>query len=456
MPTIPKTTAKTLSTGDMQDVVNIVRQSASPFYQANVPLATNSTEIQKIGRALMAYDSLAQEFMTILWGRIAKVVITSKLFRNPLGFLKKGEVALGEVIEEAFINPAKPLVYDDASIPDEAVARRAESELLGTFHVLNYQIYYKTTIQNDNLKNYFLSWEGVESLISKMTESIYNGAYYDEFQMTKYLIAYKLLRGEMKTMNIGDWRNNPSDSVVAIKGLSNQMTFMSSEYNEAGVLTYTNKDEQFFLVASDFDAKESVEVMASAFNLDKVQFMGQRVLVDGFDHLDIDRLNMLCKDDPNYTPISQAELTQLKNVAGVIIDQYYTQIYDNLNKFTEFYNGEKLFWNYFLHVWRTFSVSPFSNAVALVDGEAEITSVTVSPSAVSLTPGQGVKLTADVQGTNFASNGVVWSSSSEDVTVGTNGYVLAKGNAQAGTVTITATSKEDPTKSGTSTITITG
>lgn len=452
MPTRPK--AVTLDTSDMTKVMNTVRANASPFYKTNVPLATNEESVQKIGAVFAAYDSIAQEFMTSLWGRIAKVIITSKLFQNPLAFFKKGELALGEVVEEAFINPAKPIIYDDDTIPDEAVLRDWGSEIYSAFHVLNYQITYPITIRNDNLSNYFVSWNGVESLIAKMTETLYTAAYYDEFQVMKYMIGKMLLAGEIKTVNVGDYLTNPKGAVTKIRALSSNMTFLGSKYNRAGVKTYTNRDDQFFLISAEFDALESVEVLADAFNMGKAEFLGHQVLIDGFGELDTERLAELFKYDPNYEPLTETQLATLNGIAGVIIDRDFYQVYDKLNKFTENYNGLKLFWNYFLHVWRIMSVSPFANAVALVNGESKVTSVTVTPAAATLAPGQGIQLSVDVTGDNFASNQVTWASDSTDVTVNEKGYVFAKQNATAGTVNITATSVLTPSVSGKCVITV--
>lgn len=455
MPTLPKVTTKAVSDLNMQNVVNAVRNDASDFFKSHTLAVANQADLRVLYAQMQAYDSLTNEFMSILWSRIAKVIITSKLFRNPLGFLKKGEVELGEVIEEAFINPAKPHIYDEEGVPDEATLRREPGEIYSAFYIMNYKVFYKTTVFNDNMRTYFLSWDGLERLIAKMTESLYNGAYQDEYMVTKYMIARKMLTGDIASIDVGDYNNDPTTAIVKIKQLSNDLTFIRTKYNEAGVKTYTNKNEQYFLITSAFDALESVEVQASAFNLDKVQFMGQRVMVDDFSELDWERMDILFKNDPNYKRFTSAEIATLKKVAGVIIDRDYLQIYDNLNKMTEQYNSQKLFWNYFLQIRRTFANSPFANAVALVNGEPTINSVTVTPTAVTLKIGTGIVLNAEVDGDGILNGKVNWTSNNPAVTVNAKGYVYVTPDATAGTAVITATSVQDPEKSGSATITIT-
>ena len=196
-----------------------------------------------------------------------------------------------------------------------------------------------------------------------------------------------------------------------------------------------------------------VEVLASAFNMDKAEFMGRRVLVDSFGNLDNARLKLLFAEDPNYTEISEDDLQALDNIPAVMVDRYFFMIFDNFYNFTEQYNGEGLYWNYWYHTWKTFSISPFHNAVAFVPGAPTITSVTVEPSTASGSVGSTIQLSAEVVSTNFAPKTVTWSSSSENVTVNSNGLVTI-GAGASGSVTIRATSTYDTNESGTCTITI--
>ena len=167
--------------------------------------------------------------------------------------------------------------------------------------------------------------------------------------------------------------------MTAIKGISNTFTFLKTKYNVAGVATKSDKSEQYLIVNADFDATMDVEVLATAFNMEKAEFMGHKVLVDSFGDLDIDRLNELFKDDPNYMEISEDDLSKLDDIPAILVDENWFMIFDNFQSFTENYNGQGLYWNLFYHVWKTFSVSPFANNALFVAGTPTVTSVTVSP-----------------------------------------------------------------------------
>ena len=84
-----------------------------------------------------------------------------------------------------------------------------------------------------------------------------------------------------------------------------------------------------------------------------------------------------------------------------------------------------------------------------------ITSVTVSPSALTITAGQSAQVSANVVTTGFAPQTVTWSSNTEGVTVSQNGVInVASTVAKATTATITATSTFDSSKKGTATVTV--
>lgn len=441
-------------TNSAVDVLNVIRNNASVDFRNYVPIATpDADSIKTIGAIIMDYPSLQNEFLSALVNRIGLVIITSKMYSNPLSVLKKGVLEFGETIEEIFVNIAKPFTFD----PEEAESKQFKREIpdvRSAFHVLNYKKFYKVTISDDQLRQAFLSWSGVSDLIAKVVDSMYTAAEYDELQVTKYMIARQLLDGRMYAVTIPEVTTPNMKAVVsAVKGVSNKLTFMNSNYNVAGVKTHTLKNEQYVIMNASFDATMDVEVLASAFNMDKAQFMGNRLMIDGFGTLDTARLAELFANDNTYQEISQTELEALDKIPCILIDRDYAQIYDNMYKMTEKYNGQGLYWNYFYHTWKTFSVSPFSQAVVFVPAIPSVTSVTVTPSTATVSVGQTVQLTAKVVTENFAPQTVTWSSDSEFATVTAGGLVTILEGAK-GKITITAKSTFNPDISGQSVLTV--
>lgn len=443
-------------TNSSVDILNVIRNNATINYKNYVPVATADAEsIREIGAIIMDSPQLQNEFLSALVNRIGRVLVTSKMYDNPWSMFKKGTLEFGETIEEIFVNIAKPFQFDP-NVAETNLFKREIPDVRSAFHIMNYQKYYKTTIQNDQLRQAFLSWQGITDLIAKIVDSMYTGANYDEFQTMKYMLAKHILNGHMYPVTIPAVTEANMKSIVStIKGVSNNYEFMSNKYNVAGVQNFSKKKDQYLLINSNFDATMDVEVLASAFNMDKAEFTGKRVLVDSFGSLDIERLNILFADDTTYTEISESDLQALDAIPCVLVDKDWFMIFDNFYNFTEQYNGEGLYWNYWYHVWKTFSVSPFANNALFIPGVPTVTSVTVSPANATVKAGQTISLSAVVQTEYFAPQSVNWSSNTEGVTVSKGGLVTIGADVSPDTVvTITATSVYDNEKSGTSTITV--
>ena len=449
-------------TNNSVDVLNAIRNSASINYRDYVPIATaDADSIREIGATIMDYPALQNEFLNALVNRIGRVILTSKSYQNPWAMFKKGFLEFGETIEEVFTNLAKPFQFDPA-VAENEIFKREIPDVRSAFHVLNYQKFYKATVSQEQLRMAFMSWDGVTSLISSIVESMYTAANYDEFITMKYLLCKRMLSGEMHFVEAplkleGD--PTAKDWIKAIRNYSNNLTFLSPDYNLAGVYNSTEKNNQYIIIPSKWMAEFDVEVLAAAFNMDKVEFMGHVVMVDSFTNLDTARLNELFKDDPTYTELGISDMTALNLVAAVLVDKDFFMIFDNLQNFTENYNGQGLYWNYFYHVWKTFSTSPYANAILFTGGSAgswDGASISVSPSNVTLLPDESVQLSAYITNAPaFASKIIDWESSNAAVTVGKNGKVTLVGHpAQGTTITITAKAHAHPATTGTATITV--
>lgn len=453
MPTRPKIVTLTNSS---VEVLNVIRNNASQNYRDYVPIATpDADSIREIGAVIMDYPQLQNEFLSALVNRIGRVLITSKMYDNPLQMFKKGMLEFGETIEEVFVNLAKPFQFDPEDA-ESTIFRREMPDVKSAFHIMNYQKYYKTTIQNDQLRQAFLSWDGITDLIAKIVDAMYTGANYDEFITMKYLLAKHILNGRMYPVTVPAVTSaNMKEIVSTIKGVSNNFEFLTNKYNVSGVYNKSDKSDQYMLINSNFDATMDVEVLASAFNMDKAEFAGRRVLVDSFGSLDNARLAVLFADDPTYTEIGSSDLAALDAIPCVLVDKDWFMVFDNYYNFTEQYNGQGLYWNYWYHVWKTFSVSPFANNAMFIPAIPSVTSVTVTPSTATVAAGGTLQLSATVVTANFAPQTVDWSiSGTSDVTIDQNGILHVPSDTSASSVTVVATSTFDSSVTGSATITI--
>lgn len=365
------------------DIMNVIRQNASYEYQQNVPEVALATDIPRVGEVIYGTPAFANQFLNALVNRIAIVRVQSAVFNNPYVREKKGYLEFGETIEDIFVNIAKAVTYD----PESAAARefqRTMPDVRSAFHAMNWRVMYPVTIQDEDLKQAFLSMEGVQNLIAKIVDAVYTAAEYDEFLLFKYLLIKGISHGNFAPVSIGDGADL-SEAAVQFRATSNLLPFMNSKYNIAGVKTTTPKERQLIFMDATFNARFDVNVLASAFNMDKADFMGSLRLIDDWTTFDNERFDVIRANSSGLEEITEEELAIMKNVVAVTVDENWFQVYDNKNQFTEKYVASGLYWNYFYHVWKTISSSPFANAVVYVTSAASIAdpaSLTVTCTAV--------------------------------------------------------------------------
>lgn len=475
MPTIPSK-APNIKSMNSADILNVTRNELGGNYASQIPavikegdelpngrIATKAdslSSLRGIGEIMMNYQPLQNAFLNALVNRIARVIITSRLYENPWAGFKKGIMEYGETIEEIFVNLAKPYQYDPVVAESEVFKRRIP-DVKAAFHSMNYQKFYPTTVSNDQLRQAFLSWQGITDLIGKIIEQVYTGANYDEFLVMKYMIAQIALKGQLYPVSVPTiTADNARAVTTSMVNYAKKLTYMSSDYNYAGVKTYTDPEFLYIILTTDVESIFDVEVLALSFNMNKAELIGRQIGIDGFGIVDNERLAEIFADDPytDFVPFTKAEISQLNTIAGLMVDESWFMIFDNYYNMTEIYNPQGLYWNYFYHVWKTFSVSPFSNAILFTTNTPAITSVTVSPSTATVVKGNSSQFTATVVNTGFAPKEVIWTvegGADAGTVISDNGLLSVSSNETATSLTVKATSSFDSTKSSSAAVTVT-
>lgn len=352
------------------DILNTIRENASIEYQNLVPVVETETDIPKVGEVLFGYPAMANQFINALINRIAQVRVNSATFNNQYAELKKGMLEYGETVEEVFVNIVKAREFS----VEKAEARefkRSLPDVKSAMHIMNYRVQYPITIQEEDLRMAFLSMNGVQDLIARIVDAVYTSAEYDEYLLFKYLIIKGITSGKMYPVQVTT--TDIKNAAVALRGISNQLTFIGTDYNASGVHTNTPKSDQYIFMDSMFNAQFDVNVLASAFNMEKADFMGRLKLIDSFNTFDNERFSAIIAGSDQIEAITDDELALMSDVIAVIVDKEWFQIYDNLNRMSEKYVASGLYWNYFYNVWKTVSFSPFSNAVVFVNEDATTT-----------------------------------------------------------------------------------
>lgn len=421
-----------------------------------VRVPDDNRSLHNIGEYIMSYEPYMNAYITALVNRIARVIVTSRVWKDKWAVFEMGKLDYGETVEEIFVNIAKPHSYDPAKAETQ-VFKREIPDVRAAFHSMNYQKFYKVTISNDQLRQAFLSYYDMNELIARIVDSLYTGMNLDVFLTKKYMLAREAINGGIYTVvtkPISGDGADPDDAITKYRQYTNNLEFLKTLYNRAGVRNSTPISDQVIIVPNEAEATLGVKVLAAAFNLSEVDYISKRIPVDSFefDADDEARLAELFANDDTYKPFTDEEKKALQLISAVKLAKDWFMCFDNFEQFTENYNGEGVYWQYFFHVWKTFSVSPFANAVLFTSQVSEITAVTVSPTAANVAQGTSIVMTAEVAGTGLFEKTVEWSvKGAEDLASGTridgtSGVLRVASDEEVGNVlTVTAMAKDGQT-----------
>lgn len=416
-------------------VFNVVRENASKVFMETVPSATENN-IQTLSNILFndAYQPMLNEFVTNLINRIGLTIIRNKTFSNPLSILRKGSVPLGTDIQDLYENPAEAEAYELSNTAMAKLLTITDPDTHVAYYRRNRKDLYTKTISRENLQGAFISWEKFENYISAITTSLYSGNYIDEFELTKSLVdgAYDNNKVIVETVSAVTDETTAKAFIKKCRSLFNKMKLPSTQYNayskfsgaKGTIKTWTEEDRFVLIVTSDVMAEVDVDVLARAFNIENTKFLGRVIEVDSFEN---------------------------EEIQAILCDESWFQIYENLMRFDEFYNARTMTWNEYLHVWQTYAICPFANAVVFATAQPKpATSVSVSDVnvvedatanvTVTLTPSDATTELEYISGNEtvftVSSTGVV-----TGVSAGTGTLTVNTDNGLSDTATVTVTAK---------------
>ena len=411
--------------------------SEGSVYHQYVPVVTQSTSIADFGNAILNVPVVMNEFMNKLVNKIVYTRFESKYFSNPLQILEGDSIPLGYAGEEGYINPAKGRQYD---VNDFAgLLQKYEADVKVQYTQVNMDLQYPVTVTRHKLKQAFTSWEELDRFIAEISNSLYNGAYIDEFQFSKALVsaAYSANMVQYETISAVNSESNAKAFITKLRETFLGMALPSTKYNAwekiggygRPVKTWSQKEDLVLLVRNDILSYIDVNVLAAAFNMDKTDLVGRILPIDNFDLY-----------DDNDTRVFDGS-----NIIAFLADKSWFRIKRQDMYLDEFYNANNRTWQYYLNVTKMYNYSLFANGVVFCTSAP-----TVNPTSMKFTDATGLEveegktLELHVETTPFPANATITytSGTAAKATVaakeGNNKIAVVTGVAD-GTSVITAT-----------------
>ena len=325
------------------DALNNIRANASAEYQQRIPVATQEN-ISQIGQAFEAYTVLYNEFCDALIHRIGKTLIEQKMFKNKLSRFKSGMITSAQDVQEIFVEMASAEGTFDDKGPNP-FGRRDPSDVKVVYHRENRQDCYAISLDEMDFKRAFASPAMLDDFIRKQLNSVYSGDEYDEWLAMKNVLATfpnaaKNGSGYFDYMvPNGSEANFAKTFVKTLRKAVQDVSFASTQFNAAGVKTWTDPSDLVLLINKDVLVEVDVEQLATAFH----------------------QSNTDMKVVPSI--ISMDDFGGLDKTYGLMVDKDWFRIYDTYFNMKQQENAQGIFRNYFLHHHQILSASPFKTAV---------------------------------------------------------------------------------------------
>lgn len=436
----------------LQTALNEIRNTLvqdNSLYQTQIPLVDDYTSSQVYGQSLLNLPSdLRNKFIQSLVNRIAYTRFMMDYFENPLRELAGDDLPLGAIGQEIYVNPARGRVYDINDFAGLLV--KYESDIKAEYTEINFDVQYPVTIIRKELEKAFVSWGDFESFLMGISTSLYNGAYIDDYKYTKKLItnAYVNNAVQMETINFaGETPTKAELETLTARLRQAYLDFMvpSTKYNAwkkvggygRSIVSWSKPENIVVFVSNKMASILDVNVLTSAFNIDKADLMGRVYYVEDFDIL-----------DDNGEVIVDGS-----NIVALICDRRWFKIREKDMFMDEFYNANNRSWQSYLNVIKSFNYSLFANALMLVKALPTLNISTMQFNETSPEVKVGEKIRLSITTTPFtATQEVTFTSGTtskatvtkvDDRTVEVSGVEAGTSviTAKAGSVTATVTVK---------------
>lgn len=415
--------------------LNQIRETSienNTLYHRYVPEIMDDTDIGSFASPILENPQVANEFMNVLVQRIVYTQVNIKLFKNPLRVLEGDRIPLGSIGQEIYINPAKARKFN---VDDFAgLLAKYEADIKVQYHKLNSDLQYCVTITRAKLKDAFVSWSTLENFIDGLTQSLYNGAYIDEYNLTKGLVssAYKSNQARIEVVSAPTTEDLAKEFIVKARTAYLNMQTPTVRYNawrQVGgygrdVLTWSDPENIVFLIRNDLASYIDVNVLASAFNIDKSTLMGNIIYVNDFDQ---------------YNNEGE-KIFDGSKIVGMIADRDWFRIKEQEITMDEFYNANNRTWQYYLNVVRMYGYSLFANGLIFATEAPEVPITALEVAEANVTVNAEETKTVSVITTPLQANTPVITVKSSKGTVATatiDGKVVTITGVAEGTATIT-------------------
>lgn len=358
-----------------QEVASAMYTMSSSNFRSTIEDPNETSSLEFMNGLLEYPDTLGVEFMNLAT-RIGKVIAHRNILTNKLAPFKMENMSLGYTMEEYFVECAKEHEYNQAEA-ENTLFKRSLPDIKTAFYVVNRKSYYPATITDDDLRKYFVTWDGVNSLIARIVDSMYNGDNKDDYNYMKSALISHYENGHMKIVNTRAVSDTDTAKELArkITEYVSYLTEPTNEYNAMAVTKQNDYEDIYVILNGKTNSYLNIDWLAQTFQLEFAQFKTHVLVL------------------PTLPSTAQG------TIEAIVCDSEIYRVFDQKYSVGVAYNAKGLYWNYFLHHWEGIATSRFANAIAFVSGtfKEKVTAIYANPQVVQVKKGGSVTVPFTVQ-----------------------------------------------------------
>lgn len=358
-----------------QEVASAMYRVSSPNFQSTIGDPNEVSSLEFMNGLLEYPDTLGVEFMNLAT-RIGRVIAHRNILTNKLAPFKMENMALGYTMEEYFVECAKEHAYDQADA-ENTLFKRELPDIKTAFYIVNRKSYYPATITDDDMRKYFVSWDGVNSLIARIVDSMYNGDNKDDYNYMKSALVKHYENGLMKIVKTSAVTDTDTAKELArkITEYVSYLTEPTNEYNAMAVTKQNDYEDIYVILNGKSNSYLNIDWLAQTFQLEFAEFKAHVLVL------------------PTLPSTSQG------TIEALVVDSEIYRVFDQKYSVGVAYNAKGLYWNYFLHHWEGIATSRFANAIAFVSGDVaeKVTAIYANPQIVYVKKDKAVTVPFTVQ-----------------------------------------------------------
>lgn len=353
----------------LKNGLNKIREISSDIYHRYIPIIEDDTDIGAFASPIMEYPEVYDEFVKSLLYKLAYVQFETKYFRNPLRVLDGDRIPLGYSGQGIYVNPTKGRKFNPNDFA--GILAKYEADVKVEYYALNMDTQYPVSIQRQSLKKAFTSWGELESFIDQLSNSLYNGAYIDEYRFSKAIVssAYKDNKAVVEVINAPTSEEYAKAFVTKARELFLNFQIPLDKYNSwhkmggdgAPITTWTNPEDIVILIRNDVRAYLDVNVLAESINIDKATLMGNIIGIDNWD---------IIADDGSVA-------FDGSKIVGIIADKAWFKIKTQDMFLDVDYNPNNRTYQYYLNNIRQYQFSLFANHCVFATEESDVAATAI-------------------------------------------------------------------------------